>query len=80
MANARFLDDARKDSARAAVLDELGIPAEALVAFAERHGDDVARMTRIWETIRLRVDSIQRPPPPDSAASEGGLRRPEGGS
>lgn len=80
LANAQYLDDARRDSARAAVLEDLGVSAEALVAFAERHGADVARMTRIWETIRLRVDSIQRPPPPDSAGSEGGLRRPEADS
>lgn len=72
VAGIRHVDEDRADSARAHVLDRFGVPPEELVAFAERHGDDVAYMTEIWQAIQARVDSLDRGPGADE--TEGGLR------
>jgi len=72
-ADIQLFDEDRLDSARVAILSELDTSAEALVAFAERHGDDVAYMHAIWTRIRQRVDSLEAPPlrvaPGDSASA-----------
>ena len=57
-AHTKFPDSARRDSARVAVFEDLRITPDDLVAFAERWGDDPARMFRLSELIRTRVDSL----------------------
>lgn len=65
------------DSVEAAVETEYGVTADDLFRFARSTGRDPARMKRLWETIRTRVDSV-RPDdsaPGDSAAEEDARRR-----
>ncbi len=59
MAESRFLDSARADSARRAVLEEYGVDPEALVTFSERYGGDVEFMTGLWRRIEAVVESLE---------------------
>ncbi|MCG8469985.1 MAG: hypothetical protein MJB57_17545 [Gemmatimonadetes bacterium] len=68
----RFMDTPRDDSLRAAVLQEFGVGGQELLDFAERHGEDVEKMERIWEAVRLRIEVLDGAPIPESADS---LRR-----
>lgn len=70
-----LFEEDRLDSARVAILAELGTTGEELVAFAERHGDDIAYMHEIWTRIRERVDSLERGPL-DSIPADSGLATP----
>lgn len=70
-----LFDEERLDSARVAILDDLGTNAGELVAFAERHGDDIAYMNRIWTRIREQVDSLEGGPP-DSLPADSGSGAP----
>ncbi len=71
------------DSVEAVIAAEEGVTADDLFEFARVAGRDPSRMGRLWETIRLRVDSIR---PPDEEAGEaeqapvrrGNRRRPSG--
>jgi len=50
------------DSARASILAQFGLTGQELLDFAERFGDDVTRMDRLWDQIRDRVDSLEQTP------------------
>ena len=56
--HAQFIDPARADSARRAVLDEIGIAPQDLVGFAVVFGGDPEKMLWLHERIRARVDSL----------------------
>lgn len=71
-----LFEEDRLDSARVAILEELGTSAEELVAFAERHGDDIAYMHGIWTRIRERVDSLENVSPDSAAAPDRDLAAP----
>lgn len=58
-ADIQLFEEARLDSARRVILDELGVTAADLVAFAERNGEDVGLMQELWGRIRERVDSLE---------------------
>jgi len=73
LADLLLFEEERLDSARIAILEELGTSAGELVAFAERHGDDIAYMHGIWTRIRERVDSVENVPPDSIAAPDSGL-------
>jgi hypothetical protein len=47
------------DSARAAVLERIGVSEEQVLAFAEGAGRDPERMERLWTAIQALVDSAQ---------------------
>ena len=68
----QYVDTARDDSLRAAVLDEFGVTGAELIEFADVHGPDVNRMERIWEAVRLRVEELDGLRPTDGR--EGMLR------
>lgn len=70
-----LFEEHQLDSARVAILTELGTTGEELVAFAERHGDDIAYMHEVWTRIRERVDSLERGPL-DSIPADSGLATP----
>jgi hypothetical protein len=57
-ANRRFPDTARSDSAAQAILQDLALSRDHLVAFAEAFGEDTERMFRLFEAIRVRTDSL----------------------
>lgn len=77
---ARFLDSPQDDSIRAEVLAEHGITGQDLLDFADRYGEDVTRMDRLWESIRLRVAELDQEPDPN--ANDGTLEptSPGGGT
>lgn len=75
-ADIMLFEEARLDSARVAIVSELGTSAEELVAFAERHGDDIAYMHEIWTRIRQRVDSLEQIPPDSVPADSGRATAP----
>lgn len=75
-ADIMLFEEDRLDSARVAILAELGTDAEELVAFAERHGDDIAYMQRVWTRIRDRVDSLERTQVDSAAAADSGFATP----
>lgn len=56
---ARFVDSAGTDSARAAVLRETGVSAEDLIEYSRIFGSDVEKMAELWERIRVTADSIE---------------------
>ena len=56
---ARIVDAARTDSARAAVLRETGVSAEDLLEYTRVFGGDVEKMAELWERIRVVSDSIE---------------------
>jgi len=58
VAQADYIDPARSDSAKLAVLDELGVDPRDLLAFSDRYGGDIERMRRLWHLISARVDSL----------------------
>lgn len=71
------------DSVETVIAAEEGVTADDLFEFARDAGRDPARMGRLWEVIRLRVDSI-RPPDEeeaetDQAPARGGTRRRRAG-
>lgn len=72
----RYMDTPADDSIRAAVLEEYGLSGDALMDFADRHGDEVVRMDRIWEEIRARVAVLDGAPTPENQA---GTLDPAGG-
>lgn len=56
-------DSVRTDSARRAVLAELGVDTSDLSGYAARYGEDAAHMMEIWTAINQRVlalDSLER--------------------
>jgi len=56
---ARLLDPARLDSARAAIFSEWGVTGEDLVDYSTTYGGDLARMTRVWGRIQVTADSLE---------------------
>jgi hypothetical protein len=56
---ARLLDSASTDSARAAVLREMGVSAEDLIEYSRVFGGDVEKMAELWERIPIIADSIE---------------------
>ena len=71
------------DSLEKVIGTEEGVTADDLFEFARDAGRDPARMGRLWEVIRLRVDSI-RPPDEEEAETDqapprGGIRRRRAG-
>lgn len=58
VAESRYIDAARSDSAKLVILDDLGVPSEDLVAFSELYGGDIGLMNRLWRRIAERVDSL----------------------
>jgi len=58
LSRTRSLGTPTDDSTRAAVLEEFGLTGRDLEDFAERYGDDLTRMARLWDLIRVRVDSL----------------------
>lgn len=67
------------DSVEQVIASEEGVTADDLFEFARDAGRDPARMGRLWEDIRQRVDSL-RPPDEeeertDQAPARGGARR-----
>ena len=58
VAQSRYIDEARSDSAKLVILDDLEVPSEDLVAFSELYGGDVGMMNRLWRRIAERVDSL----------------------
>ena len=77
-ARERYANTAEDDSARAAVLHEFGVSGEQITAFAERHGGDPQRMSRLWERIRREVEALHGIEPPESQADGAGNRPGEG--
>jgi len=69
-----LFERARVDSARAAILSDLGVTAAELVAFADRNGDDIARMQAVWGRIRDRVDSLEATAAAGDTVDAGGAR------
>jgi len=57
-AQADYIEPERADSAKLALLDELGVDPDDLVAFSARYGDDIERMSELWRRISVRVDSL----------------------
>jgi hypothetical protein len=55
------------DSLETVIASEEGVTADDLFEFARDAGRDPERMGRLWEVIRLRVDSIR---PPDEEEAE----------
>jgi len=74
---ADYIDPARSDSAKLALLDELGVDPQDLVAFSKRYGGDIERMNELWRLIATRVDSLgaeemrEMSGNPDAARPEG---------
>lgn len=56
---ARLVDRARLDSARAAIFSEWGVTGDELIDYSTRYGGDLAKMTRLWERIRATADSLE---------------------
>ncbi len=71
------------DSVETMIAVEEGVTADDLFEFARVAGRDPARMGRLWEVIRQRVDSIRPPdeeePETDQAPARGGDRRRRAG-
>lgn len=58
--DADSLAPGKADSLRRRILEEHGVSASDLEQFARVVGDEPARMQRLWERIRARVDSLQK--------------------
>jgi hypothetical protein len=56
---ARLVDRARLDSARAAIFSQWGVTGDELVDYSTQFGGDLARMTRLWDRIRVTADSLE---------------------
>lgn len=61
----------RADSARRAVLARHGVSAEALRAYAARHGDDPAHLAEIWRAVQATADTLMGTVPADVAPDSG---------
>ncbi len=71
------------DSLETVIAAEEGVAADDLFEFARDAGRDPERMGRLWEVIRMRVDSIRPPDEEDAetdqAPARGGTRRRRAG-
>ncbi len=74
-AESRYLDEDRADSARVAILNDLGVTGEDLVAFSEHYGEDLDVMRSLWEKIQALVDSLETAGGEFDGVEEGNPRR-----
>lgn len=55
---------------KAEILDEHGATPQDLAAFVQRHGDDVAHLSAVWDTIEQRLTRTEPDSTTDTLSAE----------